>query len=149
MPSFASGVLLFFAFASSRLLINLGLEEEVTTIFSYLANYSKYIVIISLAILSLLMVGPFTGTATTTAIGSVGYIALRSINVPPTIACTTLLIMFSNEGCMPPNSAPVYIASSISSLEDPGSTFIKLILHFAFPTVFLAILMSLGIIPLP
>ena len=144
-----SGVLLFFAFASSRLLINLGLEEEVTTIFSYLANYSKYIVIIGLAILSLLMVGPFTGTATTTAIGSVGYIALRSINVPPTIACTTLLIMFSNEGCMPPNSAPVYIASSISSLEDPGSTFIKLILHFAFPTVFLAILMSLGIIPLP
>lgn len=149
MPSFASGVLLFFAFASSRLLINLGLEEEVTTIFSYLANYSKYIVIIGLAILSLLMVGPFTGTATTTAIGSVGYIALRSINVPPTIACTTLLIMFSNESCMPPNSAPVYIASSISSLEDPGSTFIKLILHFAFPTVFLAILMSLGIIPLP
>ncbi len=123
LPSLSTGVLLFFAFASSRLLINLGLEEEVTSIFDYLANYSKLIVVLGLAVLSSMMVGPFTGTATTTAIGSVGYIALRSIGVAPAVACTVLLLMFSNEGCMPPNSAPVYIASGISGLEDPGSTF--------------------------
>lgn len=149
IPGFATtGVLLFFAFAASRLLINLGLEEEVTGIFSVLSSYSKLIVVIGLSILSLMMVGPFTGTATTTAIGSVGYLALRSIGAAPAVACTVLLIMFSNEGCVPPNSAPVYIASGISGLNDPAKTFKKLILHFALPTVFLAALMALGIIPL-
>lgn len=149
IPNFATaGVLLFFAFAASRLLINLGLEEEVTAIFEMLSIHSKLIVILGLSILSLMMVGPFTGTATTTAIGSVGYLALRSIGAAPAVACTVLLIMFSNEGCVPPNSAPVYIASGIAELDDPALTFSKLILHFALPTTLLAALMALGIIPL-
>lgn len=143
-----TGVLLFFAFAASRLLINLGLEREVSAIFEILAKHSKLVVVLGVALLSTMMVGPFTGTATTTAIGSIGYLALRSINVEPAVACSVLLLLFSNEGCMPPNSAPLYIACGISELENPASTFKNLIVFFAIPTVIMAILMALNIIPL-
>lgn len=143
-----AGVLLFFAFAASRLLINLGLEQEVNGIFSILASYSSLVVVLGIALLSTMMVGPFTGTATTTAIGSIAYLALRSINVEPSVACSVLLILFSNEGCIPPNSAPLYISCGISGLENPASTFKNLIFAYAIPAIIFAILMALGIIPL-
>lgn len=143
-----TGVLLFFAFAASRLLINLGLEEEVNGIFAILASHSKFVVVLGVAVLSTMMVGPFTGTATTTAIGSIAYLALRSIDVEPAVACSVLLLLFSNEGCIPPNSAPIYIACGISGLENPASTFKNLVFAYAFPAIIFAMLMALGIIPL-
>lgn len=143
-----TGILLFFAFASSRILINLGLEREINSIFEILSNHSKFIVIIAISILITFMVGPFTGTAATTAIGSIGYIALRSIGLAPSVACTVLLLLFSNEGCIPPNSAPIYIACGISELEDPSKIFKNLIFLYALPTIILAILISLKIIPI-
>lgn len=143
-----TGVLLFFAFASSRILIKLGLEIEVAAVFEYIEQFSPLIVIISIAILITIMVGPFTGTAATTAIGSVAYIALRSIDIPPAVACTVLLIFFSNEGCIPPNSAPIYVSCGISGLKNPSSIFKTLVFYYALPTIIIGILAAGGIIPL-
>lgn len=143
-----TGVLLFFAFAASRVLIKLGLETEITAIFEQLGSLSPVIVIIAIAALITMMVGPFTGTAATTAVGSVAYIALRSIGVVPAVACTVLLFLFSNEGCIPPNSAPIYISSGISGIESPSAIFKPLVLLYAVPTILIAMLIAGGIIPL-
>lgn len=143
-----TGALLFFAFAASRVLINLGLETEITAIFEHIANLSPILVVISIAVLITMMVGPFTGTATTTAVGSVGFIALTSIGLAPAVACTVLLILFSNEGCIPPNSAPIYISCGISGIDNPSVIFKPLIFLYAAPTILIAMLIALKIIPL-
>ncbi len=59
-----------------------------------------------------------------------------------------LLLFFSNEGCIPHNSAPIYIASGIAGLENPAETFRPLVLLYALPTILLGILMCLGILPI-
>ncbi len=141
------GCLLFFAFASSRVLIKLGLENDVSAIFGALNNVSPLLVALIVAVLITMMVGPFTATATISAVGAVAYMALRSINVEPAVACTALLILVSNEGCMPPNSAPLYIASGIAGLERPVAIFKNLIMHFALPAIIIAFLVMFGIIP--
>ncbi len=141
------GCLLFFAFASSRVLIKLGLENDVSAIFGALNSVSPLLVALIVAVLITMMVGPFTATATISAVGAVAYMALRSINVEPAVACTALLILVSNEGCMPPNSAPLYIASGIAGLERPVAIFKNLIMHFALPAIIIAFLVMFGIIP--
>lgn len=142
------GALLFFAYTSSRVLIRLGLEEEFSAVFASLSGLPSIVIISCVALLISLMVGPFTSTAATTAIGSVSFLALRSVGVNPVVACCALLMFFSNEGSIPPNSAPIYIASGIAGLKNPAETFKPLVFLYALPTVLLGILMCLNIIPI-
>ena len=141
------GCLLFFAFAASQVLIKMGLEDEITRIFGILGGYSRYLVMLCVTLLTSLMVGPFTSTATTTAIGSLAFAVLTGIGLHPVAACAAFLVLASNEGCMPPNSAPIFIASGIAGLENPGSVFRPLLLHFALPTIAIAVLIMMGVIP--
>lgn len=141
------GCLLFFAFAAASVLTKLGLQDEFTGIFNSLGSYSSFLVILLIAVITTLMVGPFTGTASTTALGALSYAALRSIGLAPVAACVAFLFLVSNEGCIPPNSAPIYIASGISGLDEPSKIFKNLLLHYAFPVVLLAILIMMGILP--
>lgn len=141
------GCLLFFAFAGSRVLIQMGLESEMTALFSVIGAHSPALVIAAVAVLTTIMVGPFTGTATTTAIGPLSYAALRSIGLEPVAACVAFLNLISNEGCVPPNSAPIYIASGISGLQEPARIFKNLLLHYALPVILIAALIMSGILP--
>lgn len=142
------GCLLFFAFAAASVLTKLGLQDEFKAIFSVLGNYSPTLVILMIAVVSSLMVGPFTGTATTAALGTLSYTALRSIGVSPVASCVAFLFLVSNEGCIPPNSAPIYIASGISGLNEPSRIFKNLLFHYALPIVIISALIMLGIIPI-
>ena len=141
------GGLMLVAFAASRVLVRLGLEVEVANVFDALGQQSKLWVILAIAVLVTMMVGPFSGTATTTAVGSVAYLAFRSIGLSPALACSVFLILASNEGCVPPNSGPIYLASGISGLDNPAVIFKPLLFHYAIPTVLIAILFAVGIIP--
>jgi len=142
------GVLLFAAFTASRILILLGLQEEITTIMNLIAGHSKFLVIGLIALLVSMMVGPFSGTATTTAVGSIAYIAFRSIGISPAVSCSVFLLLASNEGCIPPSSAPLYIAAGIADVDKPGSIFKITILHYAIPAIIVAILIALGTLPI-
>ena len=142
------GCQLFFSFASASVLSDLGLKEEFTAIFDVLSNYSPLLVMVVVAAVVTLMVGPFSGTATTTAIGALCYAALRSIGMSPVASCVTFLFLNSNEGCTPPQAAPIYIASGIAGLEDPGRIYKPLILHYAFPVIVISLLIMLGVIPI-
>ena len=140
--------MLFFAFAAASVLTKLGLQDEFTAIFDTLGGYSAVFVVLLIAIITTLMVGPFTGTATTTALGALVYAALRSTGLAPVACCVAFLILVSNEGCIPPNSAPIYIASGISGLNEPSRIFKNLLVFYALPVVLCAILIMLGIFPI-
>lgn len=141
------GFLIICAFAASRILINMGLEKEMASVLESLGAVSPTLVIIAVALLISMVVGPFSATATTSALGSITYIAFRGIGMTPAVACTVFLLLISNEGCVPPSSAPIYIASGISGLEDPSRIFKQTLLHFALPTIFIAVLIAMNIIP--
>ena len=142
------GCLLFFAFAAASVLTKLGLQEEFTAVFNSLGNYSAILVVLLIAVITTLMVGPFTGTASTTALGALSYAALRSIGLAPVACCVAFLFLVSNEGCIPPNSAPIYIASGISGLNEPSRIFRNLLLLYALSVVLMAILIMLGFFPI-
>lgn len=142
------GCLLFFAFAAANVLTKMGLQEEFTSVFDSIGSYSSVFVVLLIALITTLMVGPFTGTAATTALGALSYAALRSTGLAPVSCCVAILFLVSNEGCIPPNSAPIYIASGISGLNEPVKIFKNLTFHYAMPVVFIAILIMLGIFPI-
>lgn len=141
------GMLLFTAFAASGVLNKLGMTEEVKNIFAHLGAYSPFLVIVVIAVLITMMDGPFSGTATTSALGAAVYAALRSIGLPPVVCCVAFLNLISNEGAIPPNAAPLYIASGIAGLEDPSKIFKPILIYFVFPIMLIAILIMARIIP--
>lgn len=141
------GMLLFTAFAASGVLNQLGMTQEVKNIFAHLGSYSPLLVILVIAVLITMMDGPFSGTATTSALGAAVYAALRAIGLPPVVCCVAFLNLISNEGAIPPNAAPLYIASGISGLEDPSKIFRPIMVYYVLPTMFLAILIMARIIP--
>lgn len=142
------GVQLFFSFASASVLADLGIQEEFTAIFNVLGSYSPILVMVVVAIVLTLMVAPFSATATTTALGALCYAALRSIGLSPVTCCVTFLFLISNEGCTPPQAAPIYIASGIAGLEDPARIFKNLLFHYATPVIIISMLIMLRVIPI-
>ena len=141
------GCQLFFSFASASVLSDLGIQEEFEAIFGVLGSYSPILVMIVVAVVLTLMVAPFSGTATTTAMGAMCYAALRSIGLPPVTCCVVFLFLISNEGCTPPQAAPIYIASGIAGLDDPAKIFKNLLFHYALPVIVISMLIMLQIIP--
>lgn len=142
------GMLLFTAFAASGVLNQLGMTNEVKNIFAHLGSYSPFLVIIVIAVLITMMDGPFSGTATTSALGAAVYAALRAIGLPPVVCCVAFLNLISNEGAIPPNAAPLYIASGISGLEDPSKIFKPIMIYYVLPTMLIAILIMARVIPI-
>ena len=142
------GMLLFTAYAASGVLNQLGMTNEVKNIFTHLGTYSSLLVIVIIGVLVTLMVGPFSGTATTSALGAAVYAALRAIGLPPVVCCVAFLNLISNEGAIPPNAAPLYIASGISGLDDPSKIFKPILLFYVIPTMLIAMLIMARIIPI-
>ena len=113
-----------------------------------LGSYSPILVMNVVATALTLMVAPFSGTATTTAMGAMCYAALRSIGLAPVTCCVVFLFLISNEGCTPPQAAPIYIASGIAGLEDPAKIFKNLLFHYALPVIIISMLIMLRVIPI-
>lgn len=140
------GALLVFAFMASRLLTKLNLSTEFSNVLNAL-NYPPVVIMLIICIVITLMVGPFNATATTTALGGISYTALRAIGLSPVVAAVAFINLVSNQSCVPPNSAPIYIASGIAEVEKPITIFKDLVLYYALPQVVLVMLVMLGIIP--
>lgn len=143
----ADAGIIVFAIASVGVLNRIGMQQEFVELFTSISGVAPIVLILAIALLMTLMVGPFSATASTTAMGAVCYSALVSIGVSPLAACTAFLLLASNEGCVPPNSAPIYIASGIAGLDEPFKTFKNLLLHYTLPVVLIAILIMCKILP--
>ncbi len=147
MKSFAlTGAVLFFAFAAGRVMTKLGLGKEMTDVLASL-DVPSWLMILLVGIIVTLIAGPLSSTATTVAIGAVAYSALTMAGVDPVTAVVLICVFCSTEGASPPSSAPIFIASGLAQVN-PAVTFRPLIFHYVIPTVFIGLLIGIGVLPI-
>ena len=143
------GAMLFCAFLSSRLLTILGMSQEFTSLFKSLneGGASSTIIIFAIVGIITMMVGPFNATGTTSAMGAVCYMAMRSIGLSPLTSCVAFINLVSNQSCIPPNSAPIYIACGIANVDEPFKIFKDLVIYYAIPEIIIVLLIMFQILP--
>lgn len=143
------GAMLFCAFLASRLLTKLGMSDEFSALFETLNQNgaSSLVIIFAIVIIITAMVGPFNATATTSAMCAVCFMAMRSIGIPAVTAAVAFINLVSNQSCIPPNSAPIYIACGIANVEQPFKIFKDLIVYYAVPEIIIVLLLMFRVIP--
>lgn len=146
IPRFSTiGALLVFAYASSQVLTDLGLSENLTTVMSSI-TISKWLFVLIVALLVALVAGPLSSTATLTAIGMVAFAALVSAGVDPLLAVVAILVFASTEGASPPSSGSIFIAASLAGAS-PEKTFGPLIIYYVLPILLIGYLIAMGFLP--
>lgn len=139
------GGTLFFAFAAGNVMSELGFGVELGSLFQS-AKVPAAILVGMVGIMTAIVCGPLTSTASMAAIGTVAFSALTGIGVPAALAIATILIFSSTEGASPPNSAPIFIASGIAKI-DPAKTFVPLVIYYVIPVLVIGICIALRILP--
>lgn len=148
IPRFSTiGALLVFAYASSQVLTDLGLAEDLTSLMESI-SISKWLMVLIIALLVALVAGPLSSTATLTAIGMVAFAAMASAGVDPLLAVVAILVFASTEGASPPASGSIFIAASLAGAQ-PEKTFMPLIMYYVIPILLIGYLIAMGILPLP
>ncbi|PMC34405.1 C4-dicarboxylate ABC transporter permease [Bacillus sp. UMB0899] len=148
IPRFSTiGALLVFAYASSQVLTDLGLAEDLTSLMESI-SISKWLMVLIIALLVALVAGPLSSTATLTAIGMVAFAAMVSAGVDPLLAVVAILVFASTEGASPPASGSIFIAASLAGAQ-PEKTFMPLIMYYVIPILLIGYLIAMGILPLP
>jgi TRAP-type C4-dicarboxylate transport system permease large subunit len=148
IPRFSTiGALLVFAYASSQVLTELGLAEDLTTIMESI-EISKWLMVLIIALLVALVAGPLSSTATLTAIGMVAFAAMVSAGVDPLLAVVAILVFASTEGASPPASGSIFIAASLAGAQ-PEKTFMPLVIYYVIPILLIGYLIAMNILPVP
>ncbi|MFC3995616.1 TRAP transporter large permease subunit [Nocardiopsis sediminis] len=141
------GAVLFFAFAASTVLGELGMGDELSALLARL-EAPVFVLALIVGVIVLAAAAPLTATATMVAVGSVAFTALVAAGVSPTVAAVVVLMFASTEGASPPGAAPIYIASGIAGV-DPARTFVPLLLWYVLPTLLIGALVAVGFLPIP
>ena len=148
IPHFSStGGLLIFVFAASNIISKLGLSEDIVQILNSM-SLSKVATVVIILILVAVVAGPLSSTATLTSIGVISHAILVSVGIDPLAAATAILVVASTEGASPPASGVLFVACGLTEC-DPPKIFMPLIKWFVLPITCIAVLVCLGILPLP
>ncbi len=143
------GGTIIFSIAASSVMGDLGIGADMEALFGHLAGMSPIITVMLAGILILIVAGPLNTTGTIAALGSVCFVALTSVGISPGTAISAMLIFAATEGCIPPASAPLFIASGISGLKDPSVCFKDLVLYYGLINFVIGVLIGGGILPMP
>ncbi len=140
-----AGTTIFFAFAASHAMTKLGLGPDMSALLKTLI-LPKWGMLLLVGLITVIVGGPLSSTATVVAVGSVGYIALSSQGIPPSVAASCMLLFSSITFFTPPNSPPAFIASGFAQV-DPMGLFKPLVLFYGIPVFIIGVLVGLGILP--
>ncbi|HJB08741.1 MAG TPA: TRAP transporter permease [Candidatus Enterocloster faecavium] len=144
----AVGGTIIFSFAGSEVMTRLGLGAEMEAIFANLSSMPALVTIMVVGVILLILAGPLNSTGTLVTMGSVGFVALTSVGLRPATALTIMLLFAATEGCVPPASTPLVIASGISGLKDPSKCFKDLMFIYTTGSFVIATLVGVGILPI-
>ncbi len=143
------GGAMFFAFAGSEVMSQMGLQGEMEVMFQSLTGMPLWLMLILMGIIILVLAGPLTSVATLVTAGSVCFTALVSVGgMRPSLALVCIIVLAATEGSTPPASAPLFVASGISRVADPNACYKDLILYYAAPSLIIALLLGLQILPI-
>lgn len=143
----AVGGTIIFSIAGSEVMTNLGLGAEMEGVFASLSQMAPLITVMVVGVILLVLAGPLNSTGTLVTMGSVGFVALTSVGLRPEVALTTMLLFAATEGCVPPASAPLFIASGISGLKNPSECYKDLMLIYTLGSFVIATLVGTSILP--
>jgi TRAP-type C4-dicarboxylate transport system permease large subunit len=143
----AVGGSVFFAFAASEVLTQLGLGEDLSSLLGRLQLPSSLLVLAVCALL-VLVASPLNSTSTVATIGGVAFVTLVAAGLSPVLAFVTILICTSTEGASPPGAAALFIAAGLAK-TDPADIFVPAVVYYVLPIVVLAWLTGTGVIPIP
>lgn len=145
-PICSAGTILLFSLASCEVLNKLGFSEDLARILSVLHLPSILMIFIS-CLLIVLVAGPLSANATTTAIGAVAFTVFIQAGVSPSAATAAYMIALSTAGASPPSSAPIFISCGLAGVNNAEELFKPLIFDYVIPITFLAVLVAKGILP--
>ena len=117
-------------------------------LFSNLSTMPALVTVMVVGVILLILAGPLNSTGTLVTMGSVGFVALTSVGIRPATALTIMLLFAATEGCVPPASTPLVIASGISGLKDPSKCFKDLMFIYTTGSFVIATLVGIGILPI-
>lgn len=142
------GVTMVCAFAASNVLAEIGLGEQLGAQLDKIEGLPIALVALVVGVVMVVVAGPLNSTATTAAVGPIGFIALTGAGVDPTLAFAAILVFASSEGASPPGAAPIYVASGIAGI-DPVRIFGPIMTYYLVPILAAGILIAVGFLWVP
>ncbi|MDQ0206902.1 TRAP transporter large permease subunit [Alkalicoccobacillus murimartini] len=143
---FVIGPVLIFTFATSAVLNELGLTEELQALMTAF-DLPKWLMIALVGIIITLVATPLATTATVATIGLATFGALTAVGVDPLLAVVTIMMFGATEGSTP-TSGPIYVATGMAKVG-PEKTYVPLLLYYTIPLMIISWLIGMGILPIP
>ncbi|PAE80954.1 C4-dicarboxylate ABC transporter permease [Shouchella clausii] len=140
------GPVLIFTFATSAILNEIGLTEQLQTLMMSFA-VPKWLMIAIVGIIITLVATPLATSATIATIGLASFGALTAVGVDPLLAVVTIMMFGATEGSTP-TSGPIYVATGMARVG-PEKTYVPLLIYYTIPLMIISWLIGMGIIPIP
>lgn len=148
IPKFSViGPLIFFAIATSQMMNQLGLSQDITALMNNV-DIPVWIFVLLIGVMMTLAAGPLMQTGALTAIGLVSYEALVSYGLDPLVAAVAIITFASCSAQMPPVSGSIFIAAGLVDAK-VEKMFSKLIIFYVLPVLLIGWLIGIGILPIP
>lgn len=143
---FVIGPVLIFTFATSAVLTEIGLTEQLQALMTSF-NVPKGLMVAIVGIIITLVATPLATSATIATIGLASFGALTAVGVDPLLAVVTIMMFGATEGSTP-TSGPIYVATGMARVG-PEKTYIPLLMYYTIPLMIISWLIGMGIIPIP
>ncbi|GAF11675.1 hypothetical protein JCM19045_796 [Bacillus sp. JCM 19045] len=143
---FVIGPVLIFTFATSAVLNEIGLTEQLQALMTSF-DVSKGLMVAIVGIVITLVATPLATSATIATIGLASFGALTAVGVDPLLAVVTIMMFGATEGSTP-TSGPIYVATGMAKIG-AEKTYIPLLLFYTIPLMIISWLIGMGIIPIP
>ena len=140
------GPVLIFTFATSAVLNEIGLTEQLQTLMTSFA-LPKWLMVAIVGIVITLVATPLATSATIATIGLASFGALTAVGVDPLLAVVTIMMFGATEGSTP-TSGPIYVATGMAKVG-AEKTYVPLLLFYTIPLMIISWLIGMGIIPIP
>lgn len=140
------GPVLIFTFATSAVLNQIGLTEQLQALMTSFA-VPKGLMVAIVGIIITLVATPLATSATIATIGLASFGALTAVGVDPLLAVVTIMMFGATEGSTP-TSGPIYVATGMARVA-PEKTYVPLLLYYTIPLMIISWLIGMGIIPIP
>ncbi|MEY8749155.1 TRAP transporter large permease subunit [Alkalicoccobacillus gibsonii] len=139
------GPVLIFTFATSAVLNEIGLTEQLQALMTSFA-LPKWLMVAIVGIVITLVATPLATSATIATIGLASFGALTAVGVDPLVAVVTIMMFGATEGSTP-TSGPIYVATGMAKVG-PEKTYVPLLLFYTLPLMIISWLIGMGIIPI-
>lgn len=143
---FVIGPVLIFTFATSAVLNEIGLTEQLQALMTSFA-VPKWLMIAIVGIVITLVATPLATSATIATIGLASFGALTAVGVDPLLAVVTIMMFGATEGSTP-TSGPIYVATGMAKIG-AEKTYIPLLIYYTIPLLIISWLIGMGILPIP